>query len=156
MVPTEAPTPRPMTVSGKRDKHRQQSIPRGGREPALGAVHRGQQRLRTGSAHRAGTATKGKTNLEYHQVGLLKLLLLLNDVAAQRLLLVGLVGLHAVVEEARVGEGAWEAGQRLPLSGTSTARQPRSDAAAWTPPARSLRPDRGVGPGDRLWTQRNS
>lgn len=55
----------------------------------------------------AGTATRGKTNLEYHQVGLLKLLLLLSDVAAQRPLLVSLVGLHAVVEEARVGEGAW-------------------------------------------------
>ena len=134
MVPTEAPTPRPMT--GKRDEHRQQSVPRGGREPALGAVHCGQQRLWTESAHRAGTATKGKTNLEYHQVGLLKLLLLLNDVTAQRLLLVGLVGLHAIVEEARVGEGAWEAGQRLPLSGTSTARQPHSDTAAWMPPSK--------------------
>ena len=38
--------------------------------------------------------------------------------------------------DVKVGEGAWEAGQRLPLSGTSTARQPHSDTAAWTPPSK--------------------
>lgn len=85
-----------------------------GREPTLRAVHGGQQHLGRGSAHRASTAMRVKTNLEYHQVGLLKLLLLLDDVAAQRPLLVGLVGFHTVVEEAGVGEAAWGSRTKAP------------------------------------------
>ena len=79
---------------------------------------------------------RGKTNLEYHQVGLLKLLLLLDDVAAQRLLLVGLVGLHAVVEEAGVGEAAW--GSRTKAPAQEGRPRPTNPAvtAVWMPPSR--------------------
>ena len=63
----------------------------------------------TGAAQRPPTQqdrSRGKTHLEYHQISLLKLLLLLDDVAAQSLPPVGLMGLHPVIEEAGVGEGA--------------------------------------------------
>lgn len=92
----------------------------------------------TGAAQRPPTQqdrSRGKTHLEYHQISLLKLLLLLDDVAAQSLPPVGLMGLHPVIEEAGVGEGACRDRTKVLAQGVSVAppANPTSVTVTWTP-----------------------